>query len=171
VSYCATCDIPYFRGKTVALVGDDTSSVETAYELAQQAKRVYLFTSFDSDAPRTNNVRIIVDAKIEKILGSNQVTGIIYTDNASGESVQLAVEGVFIESDAVGNSLLVRHAVDTSPAGFITVDHVTMATSAAGIFAAGDVTNGDYKQVVFAMADGAKAALSVKKYVNVKEIV
>lgn len=170
VSYCATCDIPYFRAKTIALISDDVFAFKRADELAKQAASVYLLTSVIGGSPSTN-VRIINAAYAERIVGKERVTGLVYRDSVSKQANQLSVDGVFIECGQVGNSLMVSRLVNVDDSGFVKVDHASMATSEPGIYVAGDITNGHYKQVVIAMADGTKAALSAKKYINAKEII
>lgn len=170
VSYCATCDIPYFRNKTVALIGDNGRILAVTDELARHAKQVYLFSSIDSHGVRANNVQVIRGASFDKIVGVDKVSGLIYRDRKSKRAVRLALDGVFIESAALGNSRLVSHLVKVNQDGFIKVDHTIMATSLAGVYAAGDITDSRYKQVSIAVADGTKAVLSVKKYLNTKEI-
>lgn len=168
VSYCVTCDLPYFKSKTVALISEGDRAFAVAEELAGQAAQVYLFTSAAGKA-RAENVRVIAGARVEQIVGKGHVTGLVYRDNKFKQAVQLPFDGVFIELGAVGNSSVADHIVDIDADGFIKVDHATMGTSLAGVFAAGDVTNGRYKQVSIGIADGAKAALSAKQYVNSKE--
>ena len=170
VSYCATCDIPFFRNKTIALIGDNDRILAVTDELARHAKQVYLFSPLDSRAVRASNVQVIKGASLDKIVGIAKVSGLTYRDDKSKQVVHLALDGVFIESTALGNSQLVSHLVRTTKDGFIKVDHATMATSLAGVYAAGDVIDNRYKQVSIAVADGTKAVLSVKKYLNTKEI-
>ncbi len=170
VSYCATCDIPYFRNKTVALIGDNDRILAVTDELAQHAKQIYLFSSIDSHGVRANNVHVIMGASFDKIVGVDKVSGLSYRDRKSKRAVRLALDGIFIESAALGNSRLVSHLIKVNQDGFIKVDHTTMATSLAGVYAVGDVTDSRYKQVSIAVADGTKAVLSVKKYLNTKEI-
>ena len=170
VSYCATCDIPYFKSKTVALICNGDHAFTTADDLARQAAQVYLLTP-DLGKPRAKNVRVIKTAQVERIIGKGRVSGLVYRDSASKQAVRLAVDGVFIECGVVGNSVLVSHFVDVDEDGFVKVDHATMRSSLAGIYAAGDIANGRYKQVSLAMADGTKAALSARQYLSSKEVV
>ncbi len=168
VSYCLTCDIPYFKNKTIALIGADKLTLE-AHELVRRAKRAYVFTAMDRPTNHANNIQFIDVGKIEKIAGEESVTGLVYRNDKTKRLVTLTIDGVFIESKNIGDSSLVHHLVDIDDEGFVKVDHATMAASVAGVFAAGDVTNGAHKQVSIALADGIKASLSVKKYIQSKE--
>jgi alkyl hydroperoxide reductase subunit F len=169
VSYCITCDIPYFRNKTIAIIAAEGRAPETN-QLTRQVKQVYLLAATATPTNHARNIQFIETAKIEKIAGKERVAGLVYRDNKTKRLATLTIDGVFIESKTIGDSSLVHHLVDINDEGFVKVDHATMVTTAAGVFAAGDITDGSHKQVSIALADGVKASLSAKKYIQSKEV-
>lgn len=174
VSYCATCDGPFFRGKTVAVIGGGDSAVTAALMLGEYAQKVYLihrredFTAEDAWVkkflahPRCEAIR---ETNVIAIEGEQTVKRVIL-DRPRQRAKQLAVEGVFIEIGAVPESNLAQElGVDIEKDGRIIVNDA-METSVSGIFAAGDVTTGSnrYDQLVTAMAEGANAAHSAYRW-------
>ena len=169
VAYCPHCDGPLFKGKRVAVIGGGNSGVEAAIDLAGIVAEVTLI-EFDSqlraDAVLQNklrslpNVRIIVSALTTEVHGDGEkVTGLSYTDRTTNELVHIPLEGIFVQIGLVPNSEWLKDTLALSPRGEIEVD-AKGATSVPGIFAAGDVTTTPYKQIIIAMGEGSKAALS-----------
>jgi alkyl hydroperoxide reductase subunit F len=110
------------------------------------------------------NVTIHTSAQTTEITGDGKkVNGLRYTERASGETHEVALEGVFVQIGLVPNTEWLKGAIKLSPRGEIEID-ARGQTSAAGIFAAGDATTSPYKQIVIAMGDGAKASLSAFDY-------
>lgn len=164
VSYCAVCDGVYFKGKTVAVVGDDDVACQ---ELSRVARQVYSLRSPKEMRPRkVKNVEILYGALPLAILGQDHVVGLRYLETPSGQTKEIVLDGVFIEAGVEPSTELLKDLVDTDDSGHIVVDHQTMATSGLGIFAAGDVTDSRYKQVSVAVGDGTKAALSAAQYIT-----
>jgi alkyl hydroperoxide reductase subunit F len=169
VAYCPHCDGPLFKGKRVAVIGGGNSGVEAAIDLAGLVKHVTL-VEFD-DRLRAdevlqrklrslNNVDIITSGQTLEVLGDgNRVNGLVYRDRAGGDSHRLELEGVFVQIGLLPNTEWLKGTLELSPRGEIVVDHAGR-TSLPGVFAAGDATTTPYKQIVTAMGDGAKAALS-----------
>jgi NADH-dependent peroxiredoxin subunit F len=173
VAYCPHCDGPLFKGKHVAVVGGGNSGVEAAIDLAGVVGQVTLLqfdTELKADAVlqrklRTlQNVTILTSAQTTEITGDGtRVNGLTYTDRGSGESRQVALEGVFIQIGLVPNTDWLKGTVDLSKYGEIEINNHN-ATSLPGVFAAGDVTTIPYKQIVIAMGEGSNAALGAFDY-------
>jgi len=176
VSYCATCDGPLFKDKTVAVIGGGNSALEAAEYLSRLAKKVYLVSnSCKSDADEATVKEVAKMKEVEalcgylttEIAGDNKVTGIKLKDADTAEVKELAIDGVFIEIGFMPKSGWLKGAVDMTDRGEIKTDRLCQ-TSAPGIFAAGDCTDLGYKQVVIAAGEGAKAALSAYKFIAAK---
>lgn len=173
VAYCPHCDGPLFKGKAVAVIGGGNSGVEAAIDLAGLASHVTLIEyaeSLRADAVLQErlralaNVRIITSAETREVLGDGEkVTGLVYRDRVSGAEETLSLSGIFVQIGLVPNSDWLGDSVALSPRGEIVVD-AHGATSLAGVFAAGDATTAPYKQIIIAMGEGAKTALSAFDY-------
>ena len=173
VAYCPHCDGPLFKGKKVAVIGGGNSGVEAAIDLAGVVEHVTLIEYGDelrADAvlQRTlnslSNVRIIVSAETQEVLGDGEkVTGLVYQDRTTGVVHQVDLAGIFVQIGLIPNSEWLKGDIALSPRGEIEID-ARCATSVPGVFAAGDVTTVPYKQIVIAMGEGAKAALSAFDY-------
>jgi NADH-dependent peroxiredoxin subunit F len=169
VAYCPHCDGPLFKGKRVAVIGGGNSGVEAAIDLAGIVAHVTLI-EFDSqlraDAVLQNklnslsNVTIIKSALTTEVLGDGQkVSALVYKDRSNDELHTVELEGIFVQIGLLPNSDWLKGVVELSPRGEIIVD-AKGGTNISGIFAAGDVTTVPYKQIVIAVGEGAKAALS-----------
>jgi alkyl hydroperoxide reductase subunit F len=174
VAYCPHCDGPLFKGKRVAVIGGGNSGVEAAIDLAGIVRHVTLI-EFDpqlrADAvlqrklKTLSNVDVITSGQTTEVLGDGErVTGLVYKDRSSGEAREVELEGVFVQIGLVPNTdWLKGSGVELSPRGEIETD-ARGATSLPGVFAAGDATTTPYKQIVIAMGEGSKAALSAFDY-------
>ena len=173
VAYCPHCDGPLYKGKRVAVIGGGNSGVEAAIDLAGIVSHVTLI-EFDgalrADAVLQDklrslpNVTIIVSALSTQVLGDgSKVTGLIYRDRNTGEDHTIELEGIFVQIGLVPNTEWLRGSVALSNRGEIEID-ARGETSVQGVFAAGDVTTVPYKQIVIAMGEGSKAALSAFDY-------
>ncbi len=179
VAFCSTCDAPFFRDQDVAVVGSGNSALETLLDLIPYAKNIYLLIRRDKlkgdpvaqeKVTRAPQVKIIINAEVQEILGEQTVTGLRYKDKNADEIKNLRVGGVFVEIGSIPNAEFVRDLVKTNEAGEIVVDHQTAETSKKGIFAAGDVTNDPFKQNNIAAGDGVRAALSAHSCIlNIKK--
>jgi alkyl hydroperoxide reductase subunit F len=168
VAYCPHCDGPLFKGKRVAVIGGGNSGVEAAIDLAGIVGHVTLLEFGDAlraDAVLVNklktlaNVDIHVQAQTTEITGTDgKVSGLNFTDRATGESKSVALEGVFVQIGLVPNSEWLKGTMELTRHGEIVVDPRGQ-TSVPGVFAAGDVTTVPFKQIIIATGDGAKAAL------------
>lgn len=173
VAYCPHCDGPLFKGKRVAVIGGGNSGVEAAIDLAGIVAHVTLI-EFDSqlraDAVLQRklyslpNVKVITSALTTEVHGDgNKVIGLTYKDRNGDASHLVELEGIFVQIGLVPNTEWLKDSIALSPRGEIEVDH-RGATSMAGVFAAGDATTTPYKQIIIAMGEGSKAALSAFDY-------
>ena len=169
VAFCPHCDGPLFKGKRVAVIGGGNSGVEAAIDLAGIVAHVTLI-EFDSklraDAvlqAKLNslpNVRVITSALTTEVLGDGaKVTGLAYKDRNTDQAHTVDLEGIFVQIGLVPNTEWLKGVVELTPRGEIIVD-AKGQTSVPGVFAAGDATTVPYKQIIIAMGEGAKAALS-----------
>ncbi len=174
VAYCATCDGPLFKNKIVAVVGGGNSAFDAAEFLADICQKVYLLTRTDQykaeqvliDAVKNKtNVEILNFTEIKEILGERKVEKIKIINNQTQEEKEIDLNGVFIEAGYVTQTEMVKNLVALDEKGQIIVDS-ECKTNVNGIFAAGDVTNAPFKQVVISAGEGAKAALSANRYVK-----
>ena len=169
VAYCPHCDGPLYKGKRVAVIGGGNSGVEAAIDLAGLVEHVTLIEFADqlkAEAVLVRKLRslpnttVITSAQTTEISGDGQkVTGLRYRDRASGVEHDIALAGVFVQIGLVPNTEWLRGTLDLSRHGEIVVD-ARGATSAPGVFAAGDATTAPFKQIIIAAGEGAKAALS-----------
>lgn len=169
VAYCPHCDGPYYKGKKVAVVGGGNSGVEAAIDLAGIVKEVVLF-EFNSELKADKilvdklksmpNTSIITNAKTTEVLGDgHKVNALQYVDQVSKETKKEDLDGVFVQIGLLPNSGFAKDVVETNKFGEIVVD-LKGRTSVKGIYAAGDVTTTPFKQIIIAMGEGAKAALT-----------
>ncbi len=170
VVYCATCDAPLFRGMDVAVVGGGNAGVEAVVDLIPYANRIYLLDrsgTLKGDAITqqvalgSEKVERVPNVTVLAIEGDKMVSGLRYQDNATGEKKTLQVHGVFVEIGSVPNSDLVRDLVTLNERGQVVTDPKTQKTSHPRIWAAGDITDGHYKQNNIAAGDAIKALLSL----------
>ena len=169
VAYCPHCDGPLYKGKRVAVIGGGNSGVEAAIDLAGLVEHVTLIEfaeQLKADAVLVRklnslpNATVITSAQTTEITGDgHKVTGLRYRDRASGAEHAIALAGVFVQIGLVPNTEWLRDTLALSRHGEIVVD-ARGATSAPGVFAAGDATTTPYKQIIIAAGEGARAALS-----------
>ncbi len=179
VAYCSTCDAPLFSGKRVAVVGGGNAGLEAVEDLFPYASEVRLMERMDvlrGDQITQDEIKknpkfksVIFNADITEIIGDQFITGIKYTDMATGEKRELAVDGVFIEIGSLPNSEMVKGLVDLDQYGQVKIDSKHASTSHSGIFAAGDITDDPYKQNNISAGDAVKAALAAYAYLLKRE--
>ena len=173
VAYCPHCDGPLFKGKRVAVIGGGNSGIEAAIDLANIVEHVTVL-EFDSKlraddvlqrkAASMGNIKIITQAQTTEVLGDgSRVNGLNYTDRATGEQHRVVLAGIFVQIGLIPNTEWLKGVVDLTPRGEIIVDERGQ-TSIPGVFAAGDVTNSPYKQIIIAMGSGATASLGAFDY-------
>lgn len=169
VAFCTHCDGPFYAGKRVAVVGGGNSGMEAAIDLSGICPHIDLFEFLDTlkadrilqeKVASLPNVDIHTGCQVLEIIGDGKsVSGIRVKDRATGAESVYPVEGVFIQIGQLPNSALFKDYLPLNKGGEIIVDR-TCRTAVKGVYAAGDVTDVPYKQVVIAMGEGGKAALS-----------
>ncbi len=172
VSYCATCDGAFFRGKTVAVVGGGDVALEDAIYLARTCEKVYLIHRRDElrgamvlqrELKGLSNVEVLYSHVVEEIQGEEAVERIRVKDVRTDEQKELSVAGIFIAVGIRPGTELVQGLVDCDEGGYVLAGE-DCATSVPGLFAAGDVRRKPIRQIVTAVADGANAAVSAGNY-------
>lgn len=171
VSYCATCDGPFYRNKTVAVVGGGDSAVQAAIELAAICPKVYLVVRNRIRAQEIlikrmkehENIEVLLGYAPEAIEGTKKVESVLVKNRESGEERTLAVDGCFVEAGGIPNSGFLPAETALNRAGEIVTDK-SGRTNVPGLFAAGDVTDNPYKQVIIAAGEGAAAAMAAHEY-------
>lgn len=169
VSYCATCDGAFFRGKATAVVGGGDTALDDALYLSDISSKVYLVhrrKEFRGSAKTVEklkakeNVEFVLEAAPVEITGSDRVQTLLLQDGRS-----LEVDGVFIAAGMLPVTEIVKDVVILDKVGYIVADE-TGKTSVKGFFAAGDVRTKALRQVVTAVSDGANAATSAEQYIR-----
>ena len=175
VAYCPHCDGPLFKGKRVAVIGGGNSGVEAAIDLANIVGHVTVLefaSALNADRVLQDklrglpNVEVLVNAQTTEVIGDGErVSGLVYKNRVSGQERQLELEGVFVQIGLVPNTdWLEGSGLELTRHGEIQINE-RAATNLPGVFAAGDVTTVPYKQIVIAMGEGSKAALSAFDYI------
>ena len=169
VAFCPHCDGPFYKGKKVGVVGGGNSGVEAAIDLAGIASEVVLFEYADrlkadqiliDKLNSLPNTSVILSARTKEVLGNqSRVEALLYEDRTTSEDKRIGLDGIFVQIGLLPNSGFLKGTVDLSPQGEILID-AKGRTSEPGIYAAGDVTNIPFKQIIIAMGEGAKTALT-----------
>lgn len=171
VSYCATCDGAFFKGKTVAVVGGGDVALGDALYLSNICDKVYLIHRRDGlrgakvlqeRVFAKDNIEFMPFYEVDEICGENSVEELILHDNRTNEKSKLSVSGIFIAVGMKPQSDLVKNLVKLDDAGYICAGE-DCRTSVKGIYAAGDVRTKSLRQIVTAVADGAVAISSVEE--------
>jgi thioredoxin reductase (NADPH) len=174
VSYCATCDGPFFRDQEIAVVGGGDTAVQEALYLTRFAKKVYLIHRRDQlratrilqeKALAHGTIQPVWNTVVESIQGTDQVEG-IKVKNRDGSGWQtISIQGVFILIGIMPNSDWAKPVIALDPQGFIPTDE-NMTTSIPGVFAAGDVRQKLLRQISTAVGDGAAAVFAAEAYLE-----
>ncbi len=177
VSYCALCDSPLFKDKIVAVVGGSDSAAKDALLLSEHAKKVYIIYRGEEIRPEPINyerikknkkIEIINNANIVEIKGKDFVKSVVLDRNFKGKK-NLDVDGVFVAIGHIALSDLAKTlGVKTDEKNEIKINHMTSETNVPGVFAAGDVTDKQFKQLITGVADGCTAAYSAYEFINKK---
>jgi thioredoxin-disulfide reductase len=176
VAYCANCDGPLFRNKTVAVVGGGNSALDSAGLLSKIASKVYLIHQFENfqafEALQNKikdaaNVEVVFQSKVEEIIGEKKVAAVKVRNLADNSLKEIPVDGIFVEVGFEVKTDLVKELVKVNEKNEIIVNE-KYETSLPGMFAAGDCTNGPFKQIVISAGNGAIAALSAYQYLQFK---
>jgi len=173
VSYCATCDGGFYKGKATAVIGGGNTALQDALYLAKFCEKVYLvhrrdgFRAFQNTVERvreSKKIELVLDSELEEILGGKKVEEIAVR-NKNQAMRYIEVNGVFIAVGVRAVNDLVRDFVEKDAGGFIVTD-ADCCTKTPGLYAAGDVRSKKYRQIVTAAADGAIAAETVSAYLG-----
>ena len=177
VSYCATCDGAFFKGKTVAVVGGGDVAIEDAIFLSRGCEKVYLIhrrnqlrgaESLQRELFARPNIEVIWDSEVTRILGEDQVESVHLKNTENGEKRNLPVEGLFVAVGVVPCTTLIKGQVALDDFGYVKARE-DCVTNIPGVFAAGDLRTKPMKQIVTAVADGANAINSARNYLTKKE--
>ena len=172
VSYCATCDGAFFRGRVTAVIGGGDVAVEDAIFLARGCEKVYLIHRRDElraaavlqkELMALPNVEVIWYTVVEKISGEDQVDSLLIKNVKTGEKKALLVDGVFVAVGIITSGGLLQDLVDCDEKGYLIAGE-DCATSRPGIFVAGDLRKKKLRQIVTAVSDGANAITSILDY-------
>lgn len=176
VSYCATCDGNFYRGKEVCIVGGGDTAVSDALYLSGLCSKVYLVHRRDQFRAaatlvdrirRSENVELVLDSTVVGLSGEDRLSAVTVENKFTKERRELPVSGLFVAVGILPRTELVEGQVALDEGGFIVTDKY-MQTSVPGVFAAGDIRNTPLRQVVTACADGAVAATKAIEYVGMK---
>ena len=174
VSYCATCDAPFFKDKDVAVIGGGDSAIQEAIYLTRFAKKVTIIHRRDKlRATKFLQEKILSNPKAEfawgsvatKIVGKEKVEGIEIKNVATEKTSVIKTDGVFIFIGFTPNTAYLKDTLKLDETGCVVTDD-KMKTSVEGIYACGDVRKKNLRQVVTAAGDGATAAFSVQEYLD-----
>ncbi len=172
ISYCATCDGAFYKGKDVAVVGGGNTAFEDALVLSGYCNRVYLIHRRDSfraeeaqieKAKNTENISIITDSKVVRLLGTDKLRGVVIENVKTGKESDISLDGLFVAIGVSPSSDLVKGLVNIDEYGYIEAGE-ECKTNVPGIFVAGDIRTKTVRQLVTAAADGAVAALGAAAY-------
>jgi thioredoxin reductase (NADPH) len=177
VSYCATCDGFFFRGKKVVVVGGGNSALDEGLFLTRYVDELVIIHRRDAlradpvlqeRAFSNPKVRFIWDSTVSGILGSESVTGVRVKNLKTGAETDLVVDGVFPYIGHIPNTTIFKGQIDLDETGYILADDRTR-TNVPGVFAAGDVVDHVYRQAITAAGDGCKAAMEATWFLAEQE--
>ena len=179
VSYCATCDGAFYRGKTVAVVGGGNVALEDAVYLARFCEKVYLIHRRDefrgekilqSQVEALENIEVLFSHTVQEICGEEQVSHLILKDVKSEQEKELQVDGIFIAVGIIPATSWIPDFINKDEKGYV-VANEEGETSAKGIYVAGDIRTKALRQIITAVSDGANAAVNAGAYINRTKIV
>lgn len=174
VSYCATCDGGFFKGRTVAVVGGGNTAFEDAIYLAGICEKVYFIHRREGfraeqhlvdSAKNLSNIEFCLNRTVREIAGSGKVESITIDSTAGEDAAQLPVSAVFIAAGTIPDTSLISDFADIDNSGYAVCGE-DCATRSAGLFVAGDARRKPLYQIVTAVADGAVAATAAVRYIN-----
>ena len=174
VSYCATCDAPFFRDKDVVVVGGGDTAVEEALYLTKFVSRIYLVHRRDKlratpiiqkRALANPKIQFCWNSVVEEISGTERLEGVKIKNTVTGEITALAAQGIFVFIGWIPNTAFLKGFVELDQSGYILADS-EMRTSRKGVYACGDVVKKNLRQIVNACGEGATAAFNAQHYVE-----
>ena len=177
ISYCATCDGAFYRGKDAAIVGGGDTAVADALYLSGLCNKVYVIHRRDQfraagtlvdRVKRAENVELVLDSTVVGLFGEDRLSAVTVENKFTHETRELPVSGLFVAVGILPRTELVQDQIELDEGGFIVTDKY-MQTNIPGVFAAGDVRDTPLRQVVTACADGAIAATKAVEYVGMMQ--
>ncbi len=175
VSYCATCDGMFFKGKTVIVAGGGDTAFEDALYLANICEKVYILHRRDEfraaassvrRAEQKSNIEFVMNALVSEIKGDgSKVTSLVYTDKISKVTREIPCSAIFTAVGRIPDTSLLADKLSLDPSGYIIADE-TCRTSLPGVFAAGDVRTKPLRQIVTACSDGATAVKFAEEWIE-----
>jgi len=177
VTYCATCDGPLFKNKEVCVVGGGNSALDAIDYMSKIATKVHAFVrkpKFKGEEVMIDlvsgykNVEIHYNTEITEVRGEKFVKSVMTKNNQTNETLEIPLQGVFVEVGYKANTKLYAHLVKTTDQGAIEISN-DCSTSLPGFYAAGDVTTLPYKQIITSGGEGCKAVLTAYSYVQKKK--
>ncbi len=173
VFFCTTCDAALYEGKRVAVVGGGDSALQESLDLAKFAREVVILHRQDKPTACTclkrrvdekDNIRFLYNTVVEDILGEDRVQGVKVRNTETGEGRVLETDGVLIAIGWAPNTSIFRGQIDLDDGGYVLSDGVK--TSVEGVYAAGDLVDTNYRQVVTACGSGCMAAIEAERYID-----
>lgn len=174
ISYCANCDGPFYKDKTVAVVGGGNSALDAAEVLSKIAKKVYLihrreeFKAFDSlveEVKSKQNVEWVLNSEVKEAQGEDKIEKIQVVNDQNGQEKELSIDGLFIEIGRVAHTDWLAELVERDDNDQILINKKCQ-TKTPGLFAAGDVTEVEFKQITVACGQATIAALASYQYLQ-----
>jgi len=174
ISYCATCDGDFFTNKEIVVVGGGNSALEEAVSLTKYASKVTIVHQFDNfqafehaieEAGNNPKIHFIMESAITAFHGSENLESVDIKNLRSGESRNFKTDGTFIFIGYLPNTEFLKDKVDLTKSGEFMVKN-DMSTNIEGVYAAGDSTAKQFRQVTTAVGDGTVAALAASNYLN-----
>lgn len=177
VSYCATCDGMFYRGKTVAVVGGGNTAAADALYLSRLCEKVYLIhrrdtlrasKSYHAPLEQAGNIEFVWNSQVTALKHEDTLTGLTVTEKNTKTEREIACDGLFVAVGHVPETALFQGQIALDEAGYIPADETTR-TEIPGVFAVGDLRNKPLRQVVTAASDGAVAAYFAEEYLSSKK--
>ena len=178
VSYCATCDGFFYRSKDIHVIGGGDSAIEEALYLTRFANSVTIIHRRDAlragpllerRARANAKIRFLWDTVVEEIVGRERVQNLRLRNVKTDQQFEVPTDGVFISIGHVPNTALIANQVELDDKGYVRIDWM-MRTSVQGVFAAGEIADPHYRQIITSAAMGAAAALEADCYLNEQDL-
>ncbi|MBN2582699.1 MAG: FAD-dependent oxidoreductase, partial [Planctomycetes bacterium] len=178
VSYCGTCDAPFYRDKHVVAVGGGNTAVDEGLHLLKFVKRLTIVQNrnrltatpflIEELGKHKDRAEVLTSTAVVRIEGKpeERVTGVVLKDLATGQERPFACDGVFVWIGMTPNTGFLKGTVDLDDGGFVRASNASMETAVAGLFAAGDCRSGSQKQIATATGEGVAAALFAAEYIR-----
>lgn len=176
IHHCELCDGEFYKDKNLIVVGGGNSALEGAIFLSRYAKNITMVHQFDNfqgekslqeEVFNNSKIKVIWNTEIRNAFGENKLENVLVENIKTKEQYKINVDGIFVYIGMTPNTDLYKDYIDLNKAGYILADESTK-TNVEGVFAAGDVREKQFRQLVTANADGAVAALTAERYISEK---